>query len=215
MAKTQMADSVSYLPEFQAWYTTIKDTLAEIDLTKLLVYMIDTVDASAIPALAEQFDVLGYKGMKLTTTEADQRELIKRAIELHRYKGTEWAIKQALLSIGFADVVLLKGPDYYDHWAKFGIMITNEKVQLTDSSLNDIIQMVTEYKRAVCVLMEVRLTIQTTDVLYVDDVLAAVRNAIEADDKLQLTQPLKYDGTGEYDGSYIHSGDTDVATVTP
>ncbi len=212
MAKAIMADSISYLPEFKAWDTYIKNAFAEIDLSKLLVYMIDTVDASAIPALAEQFDVLGYKGLKLAENEAEQRDIIKRAIELHRYKGTEWAIKEALLSIGFAEIELIKTG--YDHWAKFGLKITNEDVMLTDESFNDIIQMVTEYKRAVCVLMEVLMTKLVNDTITITDIEASVRPAIQAIDVIKLSQPLQYDGTAIHDGTYIYSGDTDVAEIT-
>lgn len=212
MADVVMADSISYLPEFAAWYRVIKETLAEIDLTKLLIYIVDTADASLLPYFAEQFDVLGYRGFRLAQTEADQREIIKRAIELHRYKGTEWAVKEALKSIGFADIELVKTG--YDHWAKFGIKITNQSVQLTDSAFFDIIQMVKEYKRAVCVLEEVLITIQVEDTLFVDDVSAAVNVAIYAEDRLVLSGAIKYDGSIEFDGNHNFSGDGDVASIT-
>jgi P2-related tail formation protein len=211
MAKP-MADSVAYLPEMDAWYNTITEELAQIDLNKLLVYLVDMVDASALPYLGAQFDVLGYKGFRLANTEADMRAIIKRAIELHRYKGTEWAIEEALKSIGFADVALIKTG--YDHWAKFGILITNESVQLTDSSLNDITQMVLEYKRAVCVLMEIRLTIQVSDVLFVDDADAMVNKEIDANDVLIISGALFYDGSAEFNGEHTFSGDGDVVTIT-
>lgn len=210
MAKP-MADSIAYLPEMDAWYNTIVAELGQIDLTKLLVYIVDLVDASALPYLGAQFDVLGYKGFRLANTEDDKREIIKRAIELHRYKGTEWAIKEALKSIGFADVALIKTG--YDHWAKFGIEITNEDVELTDSSFNDITQMVAEYKRAVCVLMEIRINLQVTDALFVDDLDAIINDEIDADDFLTLSGALIYDGSAEFDGSHNFSGDSDVATI--
>lgn len=212
MGKVAMADSISYLPEFGAWYNVIKETLAEIDISKLLIYLIDTTDASLLPYFAEQFDVLGYKGFKLAQTEADQREIIKRAIELHRYKGTEWAVKEALKSIGFSDIELIKTG--YDHWAKFGIRITNQSVQLTDTSFFDIIQMVTEYKRAVCVLEEVLITIQIEDVLFVDDVPVVINAEISTVDKLTLSGSLKYDGSAPFDGNHNFTGDGDVFTMT-
>ncbi|SHN45954.1 phage tail protein [Chitinophaga sp. CF418] len=212
MGKVVMADSIAHLPEFAAWYKVIKDTLADIDLGKLLIYIIDTVDASLLPALAEQFDVLGYKGFKLAQTEFDQRQIIKRAIELHKYKGTEWAIKEALKSIGFADIELIKTG--YDHWAKFGIRITNEALQLTDNAFFDITQMVKEYKRAVCVLEEIRVTIQVEDALFVEDVSASVLAAISAEDTINLSGIIKYDGQEEFDGSHDFSSDEDVATIS-
>jgi P2-related tail formation protein len=210
MGKPVIADSISYLPEMAAWYNTITAELAQIDLTKLLVYMIDTVDPSALPFLGSQFDVLGYKGFRLATTQDDQREIIKRAIELHRYKGTEWAIREALKSIGFAEVVLLKG---YDHWAKFGIELTGDDIQLTASSFSDITAMVEEYKRAVCVLVEIRMILQTTDALFVDDVEGIVNVQILGNDRLTISGALTYDGSAEFDGSHNFSGDGDVATI--
>jgi P2-related tail formation protein len=38
-----------------------------------------------------------------------QRALLKNAIGLHRFRGTPWAVKQALASLGWAQVTLLEG----------------------------------------------------------------------------------------------------------
>ena len=66
-----------------------------------------------------------------TLTEAAQRELLKSAIPLHRFRGTPWAIKQALASLGWTQVTLLEGQsswggDAYSSnqgWAVFRVMI--------------------------------------------------------------------------------------------
>ena len=66
-----------------------------------------------------------------TLTEAAQRELLKSAIPLHRFRGTPWAIKQALASLGWTQVTLLEGQsswggDAYPSnqgWAVFRVMI--------------------------------------------------------------------------------------------
>ncbi len=210
MGKVVMADSISYLPEFAAWYSVIKETLAEVDLGKLLVYIVDTVDASALPFLAEQFDVLGYKGLKLATTEADQRTIIKRSIELHRYKGTKWAIKEALKSIGFAEVEVVETG--YDHWAKFGLRITSSGLQLTAQSFYDLIQMVLEYKRAVCILEDVSMVLLVEDTLDLTEDEVFITEALLVGDFLYLSGSLLYDGLAVYDGDYDHSGDSDIVT---
>jgi P2-related tail formation protein len=210
MANIPMADSIGYLPEPQAWFTALKAELGEIDLSKLLVYLIDNVDASALPHLGAQFDVLGYKGFKMAQDEAGQREILKRAIELHRYKGTEWAIMQALESIGFSNIELVKYG--FDHWAKFGLLITSENITLTPAAFDDITAMVKEYKRAVCVLEEIRITLSTTDSLTSDDA-AYVNVQILAVDRLTLSESLKYDGSAEFDGTHNFSGEGDVATI--
>ena len=90
--------------------------LSDIDLSPLLVYLVDTVDASALPYLGEQFHIMGAEGWSLTTTEEQKRALLARAIELHRHKGTPWAIKEALVAAGFNDLVIEERlPEtYYD-----------------------------------------------------------------------------------------------------
>jgi P2-related tail formation protein len=210
MASIPMADSISYLPEPQAWFNILMQELNLVDLSKLLVYLIDDVDVSALPYLGAQFDVLGYKGFRIAQDDTGRREIIKRAIELHRYKGTEWAIMEALKSIGFTDVLLIKTG--YEHWAKFGVLITNENVQLTESSFQDITAMIMEYKRAVCVLEEIRMNILTSDSLtFIDS--ATVTQQILAIDRLTLSGSLRYDGSAKFDGEYNFTGEGDLAII--
>ena len=212
---TVIADSLSSLPEYQGWYNAIVEVLQDVDLGKLLVYLVDNVDPVALPYLADQFDVLGYNGMRMATTQQAQRDVIKRAIELHRYKGTEWAITEALATIGFSNVVIKKGVAAgYSHWAMFGIDVTNSGVAVTGSALADILAMVNNYKRAVCVLEDVTMGITVNDTLNVDDGIATCTQAIVANDTLTLSALLKYDGTTENNGDYEYSGDSDVATIT-
>lgn len=215
MANIPMADSIASVPEFAGWYNAIKAQLAEIDLGKLFVYVVDDVDKSALYYLAEQFDVLGYKGLRLAQTDDDKRQLIKRAIELHRYKGTEWAIIEALKSIGFSDIALEGGiAAGFDHWAKFRVRITNQNLQLSNKDVQDILEMVKEYKRAVCVLVEILLTFSLEDTLDVTDDAAQVNNSLVSEDLLQLTGVLFYDGTSTHDGTHDYSGDGDIVSIT-
>lgn len=60
-------------------------------LDVLLVYMIDQAPADALPYLAWQFHVEGWE---MAQTEAERRALVKSAIELHKYKGTAWAVEK-------------------------------------------------------------------------------------------------------------------------
>lgn len=78
----------------------LTDRLGDIDLTRLLIYRIGEVEASALPALGWQFHVMGAEGWELAVSEGQRRALIQRALELHRYKGTRWAVRQALDALG-------------------------------------------------------------------------------------------------------------------
>jgi len=68
---------------------------------------------------------------ELVLTEAAQRDLLKDAIALHRFRGTPSAIKQALASLGWTQVTLLEGQsswggDEYpanQGWAVFRVII--------------------------------------------------------------------------------------------
>jgi P2-related tail formation protein len=68
---------------------------------------------------------------ELALTEGAQRDLLKSAIGLHRFRGTPWAIKQALASLGWPTVTLLEGQTSWggfaypssEGWAVFRVMI--------------------------------------------------------------------------------------------
>lgn len=70
--------------------------LSALPVSVPIVNLFDRVDASALASLAEQFHVMGDEGWNLAGTESARRALLKRAIELHRHKGTPWAVRTAL-----------------------------------------------------------------------------------------------------------------------
>ena len=82
---------------------------------------------------------------ELILTEESQRALLKNAIALHRFRGTPWAIKHALASLGWAQVSLLEGQTSWggtvypsnQGWAAFRVMIdlaAGQGVSTGDSS---------------------------------------------------------------------------------
>lgn len=73
----------------------LAERLSDVDLAPLLVYLVDTVDASALPYLADQLHLLG-EGWQFARDDDERRRLLKRSIELHRFKGTRWSVEQVL-----------------------------------------------------------------------------------------------------------------------
>lgn len=75
-------------------------------------------------------------------TELSQRDLLKIGISLHRLRGTPFALKQALGSLGWADVDLLEGQASWggnaypesQGWAVFRVVINLKEGQEVDSS---------------------------------------------------------------------------------
>lgn len=82
--------------------------LDNIDLSVLMVFLVDIVDSSALPWLGEQFSLSG-DGWELAESDDVRRMLIKAAIELHRYKGTPWSIREVIRRFGFGEVDLIEG----------------------------------------------------------------------------------------------------------
>lgn len=121
------------------------ERFAQLDLTALMVYLIDQVDASALPALAEQFHVQGLEGWLFTTDEREKRELIKQAIELHKYKGTIWAVRRVL--------EILSLPGTISEWFEYGGRAYFFKVDialvdkgLDENLFNDLVELIHKYK---------------------------------------------------------------------
>ncbi|HDY2918274.1 TPA: phage tail protein I [Escherichia coli] len=82
--------------------------LDNIDLSVLMVFLVDIVDSSALPWLGEQFSLSG-DGWELAESDDVRRMLIKAAIGLHRYKGTPWSIREVIRRFGFGEVDLIEG----------------------------------------------------------------------------------------------------------
>jgi phage tail P2-like protein len=87
----------------------LEERHAGIDLKPMLVYLVDQVKAPLLPVLADQFSLLDEAVWILAESEDARRNLIKNAVELHRYKGTPWAIREIIRLLGFGEVQLQEG----------------------------------------------------------------------------------------------------------
>ncbi len=209
---TILNDSIAHLQHLQAFDLAVKKRFSELELDKLLIYLIDTVDASALPYLAEQFDVLGYKGFRLAHNEADQRAIIKKSIELHRFKGTLWAVEEAIKAIGYGDAII---EERVDHWSDFRITLDIATHQLSAAELADLIEMVNAYKNARSHLIDVSFTIAFTDdeIEVTDDEFTDGQASTDLDD-ITFGGEFRHNGVHLRDGSSNYNTDTDVLNIT-
>ncbi len=133
-----------------------------LETDRLLVYLVDKVDASALPHLAEQFHIMGNEGWLYATTEQEKRNLIKNAIELHRYKGTKYALRKVL------EILNLNGKirEWFEYSGDPYHFIVSLDLQnrgyesTTEEQLLDLIEE-TKNVRSVMETLEVNLTNQT------------------------------------------------------
>lgn len=98
--------------------------LAAIDPQDVIVRWIDHVDASLLPILAEEYSLLD-DGWELADTESKQRALLKLSSQLHRRKGTPWAVKTALATIGYPVLDLIEQRASHDAWVAAGGLTLN------------------------------------------------------------------------------------------
>lgn len=217
-----LASGVSNIEHIAAFDAMVEQRFANIDIEAVLIYLIDTVNASALPSLAAQFDVLGYKGYGLAQTEQQKRDVIKRAIELHRYKGTPWSIKEALKAIGYYNATVeerLVNPIYYDgtfnhngsqyygpgHWADFRVKIDiGNDMGVTPQSASDAVKLILEYKNVRSRLRDVTYMANLTE--YVTDVTEELTINIDAG----ISDAVGY----YYNDTYIYGGQITYGTVT-
>lgn len=207
------------------------DRLGTIDLTPLLIYLIDNVTATALPHLAEQFHVTGLEGWELAETEEEKRSLIKRAIELHRYKGTPWAVKEAIKAVGYYNAEIIErlpyvkydGQHYYSgtedygggaRWAMFRVLIDiGEKKRLTHSDIEKLIWLINEYKNVRSHLKDVSFRSTLTDSISLSE-----RQITKVLPRYEDIKPwgIRYDGTIRhnqaqerlYNGALLYNGST-------
>lgn len=180
-----LASGIAHIPHLAAFDDMVKSRLESLDLSALLVYVVDSVPADALYYLASQFDVLGWKGWNLAQTDADRRALIKKAIELHRYKGTVWAIKEAVRAVGFDDAKVKEhvGFDYdgaidYDgtevfsggHWANFRVIVgLPDDIPINATLISLLTNLILEYKNARSNLTDIAFYINFSDTMSFND----------------------------------------------
>jgi len=148
------------------------ERLDSIDLTCLLIYLIDNTESSALSNLADQFDVLGYKGWFSTHNDEERRMLLKEAIKRKKYAGTPYAIREALKGVGYGESeiregynLLYNGTFKYDGsityggngWAFFAVenIDLGENKGYKTSDLTLIRSLIDIYKRQAAHLVEV------------------------------------------------------------
>jgi hypothetical protein len=202
----------------------IINRLGMLPIETVLVKNIDDVDPSALIHLAEEFNVLGRRGWALCETDEQKRNLIKRAIALHRYAGTPWAILSALEAVGFPDAEIDENPpatyngaiayDGFDDyggrlWGGFKVFLDiSQRPLLASAQLRLIRDLILEWKNARSHLVGIGFRLSTFNysgypIYYYDG--AMLCNG----DRTYNNYSVFYDGTQNYDGTL------DTGTIQP
>lgn len=212
--------------------TLSADRLAALPIDKLLLYLIDEVDAEALPWLAWQFNVAGLRGYRLAPDDAARREVIKTAIELNRYGGTPFAVKDALRRVGFpkSDIREHTGffydavHDYGDSssqsygsgtWANFIVIVDLGPDKGISVAQTEFIEaLINEWKNARSVLEAIYWQAKIEeDPLEPEDELE-VSVVVELEDQLGNGLVYNIGGGGLYNGVSNYDGYSEIMEVT-
>lgn len=214
-----LASSIAGVPHLAAFDAMANSRMNKLELDSLLVYVIDTVSSSALPYLASQFDIEGFRGYGLATTDEQKRAIIKQAIELKRHIGTVWAIKQAMIALGYEDATLVEGIDTGDpdtDWARFTIQsVIGDTVGIDGISQSNLAKLIKEYKPVRSFLEGISYILSVNDTIGVlEDTLNITYEAPTLDEDLGYIARF-YNGDFNHDGTqkYLESHDSLIINI--
>lgn len=214
-----LADSIAHIPHIAAFDMMANARMSALEVESVLVYLIDSVSASALPYLAKQFDIEGFRGYGMATNDEQRRDIIKKAIELKRHMGTVWAIREAMKAVGYEDAILNEGVDTGDvdtDWARFQIeSVLGDTVGIEGSSQSDLAKLIREYKPARSVLEGISYSMSLSDTMnFLEDTLNLTYESPPMEEDLGYIARF-YNGSFNYDGSqrYLESHDTLVINI--
>ncbi len=117
------------------------DLLQKAPLTQVYT-RIDYLPEEALDLLAHQFHIEGYD---LAQSVEEKRNLIKSAIELHKYKGTKYAIKKVLEALGLEGQVK-EWFEYQGQPFNFRVELGITNREITTELRDKLIKLIEDYK---------------------------------------------------------------------
>lgn len=206
---TILPDSLKRFDHIKAFDVMLNARMNSLDVDSLLVYLINTVDSSVLPYLAQQFNVDGNSGWLSANTDEQKRALIKKGIDINRKIGTVYAIKEAMLSLGYGEAVLVEGVG--GNWADFDIQVDLADAQgLNGETATKLTNLINEYKNARSRLIAISFVTNIEDSLSIPEDDLTFNISIDIEDELQLIGAVLYDGLVNYDGSRTYDDLSDT-----
>jgi phage tail P2-like protein len=100
--------SIAHDEDVQAAASALGVAMSDVERDISLAYLfsrIDTLPEDVLDHLGYQFHITGIEGWRLAATVAEKRNLVRTAIEIHRKKGTKYAVVRVLDLLGMRGVV--------------------------------------------------------------------------------------------------------------
>lgn len=134
----------------------------ELDLKPLMVLLIDHVDERLLNLLAEHFHLLDDEGWSLAKDNKEKREILKSSIEIHRLKGTKYAVERVLRLLNI-DGKINEWFEYNGRPFNFKVLLNIINGYISEVKIKKLKELINEYKnvRSWMELIELKSTAQT------------------------------------------------------
>ena len=176
----------------------------------------DDCPAALLPWLAWALSVDGWE---LTDTDSERRALIKTSIDLHRHKGTVWAVEEAIKAAGYADAQIIEGlpqrlhngaggyagADSYasGQWAVFRLLLDiGEGRPISAAEATRVRTAVERWKPARAHMRDLLYRASTQDEQRISDASGAMRATLQAEDAGVFGR--RYNGALRHDQAERH-----------
>ena len=120
--------------------------LSALPVSVPIVNLFDRVDASALASLAEQFHVMGDEGWNLAGTESARRALLKKAMLLHRRRGTPWAVRTALETALHTEATIKEWFNYGGKPYYFRVRLDVSDLGMDEQGMTSAVRLILDYK---------------------------------------------------------------------
>lgn len=175
MAKPSLPPALAGDERFAILCELLQEEFDNLDLTPMLVYLIDIVPSRVLPHLADQFHVMGLEGWRYARNDQERRALIKRASELHQFKGTPWAVEQVLETLNLHGKV--------SEWFEYGGLPYHFRIDITLSTrgldgdtFEALVELINEYKNKRSRLQALTVTLMTEAPILIASALLSGEN---------------------------------------
>ena len=145
MLKEILPISLQKSKEIQALTQSFDTVLSEIfqKIPNTLIYSrIDELNEEVLDLLAWQFHIEGWE---LANSIEEKRNLVKKAIELHKYKGTKYALKKVLEALNLQGNIQ-EWFEYNGEPYKFKVDINLAYKSINTETVEKLRRLINEYK---------------------------------------------------------------------
>lgn len=159
-------------------FNELFNRLGTLDLTPILIYLIDNVKIDALPHLADQFHITGNEGWIFSKTEEEKRALIKNAIQIHKYKGTKFSLEKVLEALNLNGRIA-EWFDYGGNPYHFKVILDLFNRGFDETTEQQLFDLINETKN-------VRSTMETLEVNLANSATQAIRTAFISSEEITV-----------------------------